>query len=103
MATLSLYMSHKAKLELRLTSPIEAVRQAALTELIGETDPGLNKPGLWTLAEYVAWLNRPEPGIIKGELMSADEWEQELGFTKASHLADYLDDCVAHEKRKDGY
>lgn len=99
MATLSLNLSHKAKLELRLTSPIETVRQAAMTELVGETDPGLNKPGLWTLAEYIAWLNRPEPGVIKGELMAADEWA-EYGITTAAQLGDYLDACVERERRK---
>lgn len=56
---------------------------------------------LWTLTEYLAWINRPEPGVMKGELMGADDWK-EVGITKASDLGEYLDDCVERERRKDG-
>lgn len=55
---------------------------------------------LWTLQEYIDWLNRPEPGTIKGDLMAAPEWAC-YNITKASELGDYLDGCVEREREKD--
>ena len=46
----------------------------------------------WTLAEYVAWINRDSQGF---ELMGAAEWA-ERGITTASALGNLLD--AEHER-----
>lgn len=90
MGTLTLNLSHKARLELRLHSPVDTVRKAALGELIDGNQ--------WTLTEYLAWLNRDKDGVMLTE--DLDHWK-EYGITKASELGDYLDGCVMREREKE--
>ena len=52
---------------------------------------------LWTLSEYLTWLNRDD-GVSK-LTEDLDHW-REFGVTTASELGDYLDGCVAREKQK---
>jgi hypothetical protein len=54
---------------------------------------------VWTLQEYIDWINRPEEGVIKGELMAAEEWKV-YDITTASQLGDYLDGCYRREVEK---
>lgn len=57
---------------------------------------------LWTLQEYIDWLNRPEEGVWKGELMPAEDWA-EYNITTASQLGDHLDAEFEKEVRKSQY
>lgn len=54
----------------------------------------------WTLEDYLAWLNRPEPGVVKGDLMPAADWQEAYGITTASQLGEYLDGCFQREVEK---
>lgn len=51
----------------------------------------------WTLAEYVAWINRDATTFA---LMGAAEWA-ERGITTASALGDLLDAECERERRKE--
>jgi len=58
------------------------------------------KGDFWTLSEYIAWLNRPEDGVIKFPLTAdLDHWAG-YGIDRASELADYLDECFQREVEK---
>lgn len=51
----------------------------------------------WTIAEYIAWINRDSQGF---ELMGADCWA-ERGITTASALGHYLDAEHARNMEKE--
>ncbi len=60
-----------------------------------------------TLAEYLDRLNAESaawaaevPGRWSGKLITDPEHWLRYGITKASQLADYLDQCVEREKRR---
>lgn len=70
-------------------------RRTAFTHLIDNNG--------WTLAEYITWINRPEEGVIKGELMPAEHWTEMLGYTTAAELGAHLDAEFQRELRKSQY
>jgi hypothetical protein len=56
---------------------------------------------LWTIEEYVDWLNGHDNPRVHGGLMrEASDWV-DYGITTARGVAEHLDACVEREREKD--
>lgn len=83
----------------------------ALLLVLDAHEPGTEKRhrimdrliGMWTLPEYLRWLNKPnpDPNVITFPLVEDLEHWAEYGIHTAMQLGEYLDACCAREREKD--
>lgn len=59
--------------------------------------------GIWTIPEYVDWLNGHSDPRAHGGLMREESDWAPYGITTALGVAQELDACVEKERRKDGF
>ena len=57
---------------------------------------------IWTITEYVNWMNGNDDPRVHGGLMNQPEDWAEYDITTVRQLGDYLDACVERERQKDG-